>query len=114
MGKQIALCSARCMHQAGECWLTAAPRCCSPPTSPDVKRLIRCMVERDPRRRIKMEDICQQPWVAQVGAHAALTAPHRAVRPPSGVRYAHQQRRPDTGSLVAAVWSCAGPYGSLP
>ena len=67
------------MHQASHCWLTAALRCCSPPTSPDVKRLIRCMVERDPKRRIKMEDICQQSWVAQVNATAALVAPHQTV-----------------------------------
>ncbi|CAK0733351.1 hypothetical protein CVIRNUC_000261 [Coccomyxa viridis] len=36
-----------------------------PATLPDVKHLIRCMLERDSQRRIKMEDICQQPWVAQ-------------------------------------------------
>ncbi|CAL5225961.1 g8763 [Coccomyxa viridis] len=36
-----------------------------PATSQEVKRLIRSMVERDPKKRIKMEEICQQPWVAQ-------------------------------------------------
>ena len=38
---------------------------CRPSTSPEVKQLIRQMVERDPAKRIKMEDICQQKWVAQ-------------------------------------------------
>ncbi len=40
-----------------------------PSTSQDVKRLIRSMVERDPKKRIKMEEICQQPWVAQASFH---------------------------------------------
>ena len=102
-----------CMRQV-ECRLTAAPRCCSPPTSQDVKLLIRRMVERDPRRRIKMEDICQQPWVAQVGAFWALTAPHRAVQLSSGVLYAYQQQRPKSGSLLMAVWSCLVPFASFP
>ena len=93
------------MHQACHCWLTAAPRCCSPPTSPDVKRLIRCMVERDPKRRIKMEDICQQPWVAQVGAIALPTAPHRAVYLCSTLTYAHQQQLSISKGCLVAVWS---------
>ena len=41
---------------------------CRPPTSPEVKQLIRRMVERDPAKRIKMEDICQQKWVAQASS----------------------------------------------
>jgi len=46
-----------------------------PVTSPDVKRLIRSMVERDPKRRIKMEGICQQPWVAQAGFPITSSVP---------------------------------------
>ena len=48
-------------------------RLCRPATSQEVKRLIRCMVERDPKKRIKMEEICQQPWVAQASPHCTCS-----------------------------------------
>ena len=96
------------MQQADQCWLTAAPHRCSPATSPDVKRLIKCMVERDPRRRIKMEDICQQPWVAQVGATAALPAPHGAMQLSAELHIAQQGQGPQQ----EAFWCLRAPVCS--